>query len=150
MINNRISELNNAPRARAALETWLERWPWTHFVSLATNDPGMSVDGMRRLIREWDARMNRRLNGSKWQEHPDTRLWAVYFLERPASNPHWHALVWLDHPDLEKRRWHFQEFAGIAQTVWEKLIPAGAIRYVAKELVGRLQYEQFVVPSELR
>jgi hypothetical protein len=67
---------------------WLQRYQWTHFVTLALNDPGVGLDRARNILKGWDARMNRRLFGPKWHKKPDERLFAFYFFEKPETNPH--------------------------------------------------------------
>ncbi len=149
-------------RRRAATRDLLNRWGWTYFVSLATNDPMLSPTKMRELIRDWDARVNRKLNGPRWQKQPETRLWSVYALEKPTTNPHWHALVMIEHPDPAKRAWQLEQFPAIAEAAWIDLVKSGtvdvqlvydqrgAIKYIAKQLTNSLQYEQLIFPGELK
>jgi hypothetical protein len=132
-----------ADHLRSAFVTWLDRYAWTHFVSLATNDSSGSISEvrMRALLREWDSRLNRRILGPKWTQKPDERLFAAYFLEKPETNPHWHALV-----------------IGESEIFWKQLIGSGTVNvqpvnlklgiasYITKEIGGMVQYNSFVVP----
>lgn len=147
-------------RTSAEIVPWLERWPWTHFVTLALNDPTASTARCRRLIKRWDARANRKLLGPKWLYKPDERLFAFYFLEKPNLNPHWHALVMLDERipgrRAEQRRWLEES----AECLWQTLKPSGTFNvksiyarqgvcgYVAKELGYEVSYREFVVFRE--
>jgi hypothetical protein len=165
-ISNRddaMPELDTIPasvRQREAIKDLLDRWSWTHFITLATNDPTLSVVHMRRLIKQWDARVNRTLNGPRWHRQPDTRLWAAYALENPNTNPHWHVLVMIDHPDPGKRAWQLEQLPEVALTKWIELVQTGtvdvqrinhkpgAIDYVAKQLINPLQYDELIFPGE--
>lgn len=147
-------------RTRAAIVAWLNQWTFTHFITLATNDPGLSVEQARRLVREWDARTNRALFGPKWRWKPDERLFGFYFLEKPASNPHWHGLIKLDHFDPELRAEHARLLLIKSELVWQKLKPSGSVdvkavdnnigvcKYVAKELGNEVSYSEFVLWNE--
>lgn len=139
---------------------WLNNWPWTHFVTLATNDnrQSLSPDILHRRLREWDARMNRQLCGPKWTKRPDERLFAAYFLEKPRVNPHWHALLMLDHPDSRRRLEQASFLRWGGGVIWRKLSPGGTIdvqfvnlaegvtKYVTKEIGHMVQYDYFVAP----
>jgi hypothetical protein len=37
--------------------------------------------------------MHRKLVGRDWVNRVADRMWSFYFLEKPNSNPHWHALI---------------------------------------------------------
>jgi hypothetical protein len=140
--------------------SWMARWRWTHFITLATNDHDqrLSPDAMCRLLKSWDARMNRRLIGPKWAKRPDERLFAFYFLEKCVVNPHWHGLVMLDEPDRMKRGTQSLLLRLDAESVWKKLNRSGSVdvqavdesdgvrRYVAKGLADEIQYSSIVVP----
>jgi hypothetical protein len=147
-------------RLRPHFVRWLDRWRWTHFVTLATNDhrQNLSPDILHRRLRGWDAAMNRRLFGQKWTRRPDERLFAAYFLEKPTVNPHWHGLIMLDHPDPRvriKQAYRLRWEGGFA---WRKLNPGGTIdvqevnlregiaKYVTKEVGHMIQYNFFVAP----
>ena len=148
-------------RERAGIIEMLERWHWTHFITLATNDM-CSIERARRLVRSWDARMNRKMLGPKWTSKPDERLFAFYFPENPETNTHWHALVMLD--SQLRGQWLKQHALLVEETqpIWRKLVPSGtskvlfvtndvrhrARRYVAKQIDDPLCYSNFVVPRE--
>ena len=85
---------------RAALRERLRAFPFTHFVTLATNGAEIAYPGARRLLREWDARVNRRLNGPKWVKRPDERLVWIAFPEKMEGNFHWHLVVEVD-PEIK-------------------------------------------------
>lgn len=149
-------------RLRPDFIRWLDRWRWTHFVTLATNDQGGRLRPQRLyyFLREWDARVNRRLFGPKWSRRPDQRLFAAYFLEKPAVNPHWHALIMLDDPDPAVRLRQARELRIEGMRAWRPLRQSGTFdirevdlrrgveKYVTKELGYMVQYEHFVAPRQ--
>jgi hypothetical protein len=146
------------------LAEWLNaRFRFTHFITLATNDQSPGKERLRDLLKEWDARLNRDLNGPKWRKHRDELTYWFAFLEKPKSNPHWHLLFKVDYfedlsPDPRVGR-----LQSAALFHWKRLVPSGSVSvkeitaghdrvtdYVAKELGYAVQYEYFVVPDEFR
>lgn len=147
------------------MSLWLKsQFDFTHFVTLTSHDGGLSARAMRNRLRDWDAQINRALYGPKWQEHADDLLWYFAFLEMPTVNPHWHLLVrvvgrWGSDVADEYRRLPRE-----CERAWKRITPAGTVDvqaissgcystvedYVAKELRGATQYEQFVTPDEFR
>lgn len=148
-------------RYRQQLTDWLnEADPFRYWISLASNDPYISVDRMRGLLRAWDARLNRRMLGPQWAKR-DTRLFYVACLEKPRRNPHCHLLARLSEPDVERRLRQEGELAEHAARVWKSLIRSGSTNvqriradhgrvasYAAKELLGDTQIEFFVIARE--
>ncbi len=55
-------------REREAWVEYLNKRHITHLVTLATNQSFISPARMRGLLKEWDARVNRALYGSKWHK----------------------------------------------------------------------------------
>src|SRR4051812_39121907 len=106
-------------RTRHEVSKWLDQWPFTLFVTLATNDPMVSNEVARRLIKDWDARMNRALLGPKWVDRPDERMFNFYFLEKPGVNPHWHALILLGGFDDETLARRSEIFIQQAEIIWK-------------------------------
>ncbi|MBO6541113.1 MAG: hypothetical protein JJ969_17140 [Rhizobiaceae bacterium] len=152
------------PCIRAEMGKWLKMdFEFSHFVTLATNDAGLSPATMRRRLKSWDARVNRALYGPKWQKHQDELIWFFAFLEKPSANPHWHLMLrivgrWNEDPVSTYSEFHRAAFIG-----WKQLMPSGTIdvqairagyssveEYVLKELRGAIQYSSFVTPDELR
>lgn len=139
----------------------LERWHWTHFITLAINDT-CSIERARRLARSWDARMNRKMLGPKWSSKPDERLFAFYFPENPETNTHWHALITLDAKSQDQWRAQHALLLEETQPIWRKLVPSGTsdvklvtnnyrsrvCRYVAKQIDDPVCYSNFVVFRE--
>jgi hypothetical protein len=167
------------PEEREKLREWLNTdFAFTHFITLATNqtskelktrnriaghDSWFRYTKLRDLLRQWDARVNRELNGPKWLAHADDAIWYFAFLEKPEANPHWHLLfrinfftTILPHPKLD--------CLTIAATAhWQRLVPSGTVSvkeinarhdrvtdYVAKELGHEVQYESWIVPDDFR
>ena len=117
---------------------------------------------LRHQLRQWDARVNHAILGSKWAKRDSDRIFCFYFLEKPDDNPHWHGLVRFfpidDFPQEDQERL-FDESAG---RIWKKLITSGStdiqpvtrqkgvIDYVSKMLPYPISYEFLVVPDELK
>ena len=114
--------------------------------------------------KRWDGMINRELYGPKWAQRKDELVWYFAFLEKPASNPHWHLLLrfvgrWAEDLAEEDRR-----FPAIADAAWLRIMPSGTVDvrsiqthsgrrledYVAKELSHSIQYQSFITPDELR
>lgn len=105
--------------------------------------------------------MNSAILGRHWANRHCDRIWAFYFLEKPASNPHWHGLIRFfpvdNYPQAEQER----AFDANALRIWKKLVPSGTvdvqpitvkrgvINYVAKMVSYPISYEHFVTPDEL-
>lgn len=158
-----------APEYREQIPQWLDTFKFDALVTLATNDPslgwkqsGSSADylRLRDLLREWDSRMHRKLVGRDWVHRVADRMWGFYFLEKPHSNPHWHALIQFCNawPGLlEKQQKKLRIHAPLA---WARLCPSGTVdiqditeqrgvaEYVAKTLGYPVSYEHFVTPDE--
>lgn len=158
------------PRFRDELPAWLDRWPFTRFVTLAFNDPNIAARGigsrrphplLRERLRKWDAFLNRALVGHYWMKRPEDRMFAFYSLEKATVNPHWHGLVRFfegggRHTIAEQEA----IFDKVAEANWRKLVPSGTVdvqpvhsqtgvaRYIAKTLGYPLSYEYYVVPDE--
>jgi hypothetical protein len=156
------------PEIGASIPEWLDRWHYDRFITLATNDPSLAIhssnksglERMRRLLKEWDARVNRKVVGPKWSERPEDRTWGFYFLEKAGSNPHWHGLVQFFPPWPESREKYESEFDEWAPIYWKQLMPSGSVdiqniadqrginEYVCKSAGFAVSYENFVVPDE--
>ncbi len=147
-------------RERHAMREFLADTHFTHFITLALNDPMASVGRARRLLRDWDARMNRKLLGKRWHRKPDERMNWIAFLETPWDNPHWHLLVQLlDGQEAAYEETRGEEFFWCAERIWTELKPAGTLvakdiddpwvkNYVTKQLVDPLTWENFVIFRE--
>jgi len=159
------------PALRSEIAEWVDRWRYTRFVTLATNDVSLASarlptsrlphGKLRDRLRQWDARMNSAILGRHWAKRHSDRIWAFYFLEKLSSNPHWHGLIRFfpvdNYPQAEQER----AFDANALPIWKKLVPSGTvdvqpitvqrgvINYVGKMLPYPISYEQFVTPDEL-
>lgn len=130
-----ISDGRRGARLRASWDGFLQARTWTHFVTLTTNERSRAakssmltfstVLGAERFMGDrlynFDARVNRALIGPKWLRRPQQRLEAVCFLEKPASNPHWHLLVNVRCNKPKK------DFVAVVQKVWGDLVPVGSV-----------------------
>jgi len=147
---------------REAAEEWLSGYEFHFFVTLATNRWGLGEATMRRLYLQWDARVNRKLYGPKWQGRYAERLFILAALEKPRINPHWHMLVRVmdcvfDPTGFEPRK---SLFLAVAKPCWKKVILSGdadikpigflrgAVNYSVKQLCNPVQYESLIVPDQ--
>lgn len=152
------------------MPAYIDRWKYSRFITLATNDSGWGSDSVgalpyRRLrdtLRKFDARMNHKILGKKWAIRDYDRIWAWWFLEKPNSNPHWHGLVRFY--DAENVAIAEQEkiFDEEADRIWKRLIPSGTVNiqpimvqrgvcdYVCKMIGYPLSYEHFIAPDEFK
>jgi hypothetical protein len=111
------------------LRDWLDQWSFSRFVTLATNHIGNgSQNALLSKLKQWDARMNRALEGRDWAKRPEDRFWAFYFLEKPIANPHWHGLVRLFSIDDDHRKQQEEIFDERASLYWERLSPGGTAK----------------------
>ncbi|SNR78269.1 hypothetical protein [Puniceibacterium sediminis] len=143
-------------RAVKEMRERLRRHHFDYFITLTANDPTASYDKMKRALKNWDARVNRLIVGSNWQERPDERLLWFAFLEKADSNPHWHLLAEMD-PDLIVRRQAFFDSIDISlemDRIWSHLVPGGtcdvqpfrdegAIQYVTKDYHRAMDRDHF-------
>lgn len=146
---------------RDALHAHLMTRPWSHWVSLAFNDPEISTFLtdiepvlMRDRVKEWDARMNRKIIGPKWQRRPDERMFWFLTPEALDRNPHLHGYVYV-RPD---QRLAFDIHAALT---WETLCPKGSAEietfdlekakpgYATKQTFKRINFENFILSREL-
>lgn len=154
------------------LTGWLNTQNFTHFVTLATNEPDLrsanrkviaglqGADRMTALAKRWDAQMNRLLVGPRWSQpsRRADRMFASYFLEKPLTNPHWHVLIRIDDDDFDRRTRKIEKLHDRTEEIWLEIITSGstavrtihdggAANYVAKELQHQLSYEHFIIPD---
>jgi hypothetical protein len=144
-------------RERDAMREFLAEKHFTHFITLAPNDPMLRPAGARRLLRGWDARMNRKLLGKRWRRKTNERLNWIAFLESPRANPHWHLLVQLlDGQEVGYEKARGETFSSRARVTWRELKPSGTFdrkdiedpyvkTYVTKQLADPDAWENFVV-----
>lgn len=149
-------------RLRDAVRDLLERYEFTHFITLATNSGNLRIQRMRQLLRQWDAEMNRAVVGPKWSKRPDERLLWFAFPEKLDLNPHWHLLMQAD----TKSAWsstgtvrRAERIALQAAKSWRKLQPSGnadvrevysdgVLEYITKQTPSELHFENFVLWRE--
>lgn len=87
---------------------------FTHFVTFVFNTDNMSIENAKKKIYAFRARIDRKLYGKNYTKQKRTSLLA--FPEHLNSNLHYHATLSTDKA---------QEFNGIANEIWKKLVPAG-------------------------
>lgn len=152
----------NAMRLEMAkqLALRIKEFRFHYFVTLATNHRPMSEVAMRRVLRRWDAEMNRFLVGRRWTRRIDERLVWFAFLEKAKVNPHWHMLVELDpNPQTEGAAKRQSRFVIESKLAWSRLVHTGdadvkpvasqgVIDYVHKELWSADSFDRFVLHKE--
>ncbi|AHD08230.1 hypothetical protein [Phaeobacter gallaeciensis] len=147
-------------RIRQELRTKLLDYDFTHFITLASNHQPLGYLRMRALLKEWDARVNREINGPKWGKRPDERLVWFAFPEKMDVNPHWHMIVQVDQ-DIESstRAERTERLFEIGHMHWLSLVrqgsfdcqgveSAGVIQYIAKMSAEETHFNKFVVFRE--
>lgn len=124
-ISPQRSDFDWDDRRREAFRTWLQDARFTHFVTLSCNYNLVSRDGMRDLLKGWDARVNRVLVGPKWHRRPDERINWIAFPEKMTVNPHWHLLLQVLDEQLEA----FDDpLSGVnLVSAWTSLMPSGTV-----------------------
>lgn len=143
------------------LRAWLERYTFTHFVTLSSNHQSFTYEWMRQQLKEWDARMNRSLNGPRWHKRPDERLVWFAFPEKLTTNPHWHLLVAVDDYSVTTTRAaRLVEFPIYGKRHWMDLCHQGSsdaqdietkrvIENVTKVSADPAYLEKFVLSTEI-
>lgn len=140
---------------KTAYMSFLDQFEADSYVTLVTNDDG-TVEGMRALIRDFLARLDRKMLGNAWLERPqDERTDGVFVIEHVSSNIHAHGLVRMAKNDKIDIQEH-------CKAIWAKLCPGGSVlietpdsvqkvaSYISKEFVGaRFSDEQIVLTREL-
>ncbi len=147
-------------RMRHELRAKLLDYAFTHFITLASNYQSLSYPRMRALLKEWDARVNREINGPKWAKRPDERLVWFAFPEKIDVNPHWHVITEVD-PCITSsiRAERTRRLPEIGHTHWQSLVPQGSfdcqsvespgvIEYITKVSAEETHFEKFVVFRE--
>jgi len=147
-------------RMRQELRAKLLDYNFTYFITLASNHQPLGYSRMRALLKEWDARVNREINGPKWAKRPDERLVWFAFPEKMDVNPHWHLIVEVD-PFIETatRVDRTVRLPEIGHMHWLSLVRQGSfdcqcvessevIRYVTKVNANQTHFEKFVVFRE--
>ena len=164
------SPIIDPQRAAEEWRNWAAQWRWDRFVTLTFNQPGSGqpITGLNdrqalRLkdkLKEWDGRMQRKVVGSNWAHIPDNRMFCLYTLEKPTVNPHWHGLIHFFDVDDEERKRQGKQFDEWANFVWKTLVPSGdvdvkttydekgAVGYIGKSLLDRLNFEYWVPQDE--
>lgn len=155
-------------RCRDELRAWLREHDraYTHFITLATNEPMMTVPRARERLSEWDKRMSKLLVGGRWQERPAQRPIWIAFLENKGNGPHWHLLLRLSSQMRAKRLELLSntqfDIGQEAETAWKHLVQVGStdtqqitcignlIDYVTKQTHDARFISEFVIESELR
>ena len=147
-------------RMRLELRAKLFDYDFTHFITLASNYQPLGYPRMRALLKEWDARVNRELNGRKWAKRPDERLVWFAFPEKMDVNPHWHLIVQVDtHIENAARAARTERLPETGHMHWMGLVRQGSfdcqsvvssnvIDYITKMSAEETHFEKFVVFRE--
>ena len=159
MMETQVTEISRMRRA------WVDRlseFPFSHAVTLGTNHKNWSYEVMRQKLKEWDARVNRELNGPLWTKRPDERLVWIAFPEKLHVNPHWHMLVSVDRDvGTGRRASAYAHLTATVERIWIDLVPSGTAEckaldsgpwpwYITKEFQQHGRYGQFVLSREFQ
>jgi hypothetical protein len=152
MYLNSYPTIIDPQRTKAEWKEFFGRWEWDRFVTITFNQPGegrplasgTQILDQKKLLRNWDARINRKILGREWAK----------------LHPHWHGLVhFFDAPDDERRR-QAEVFDRWADPIWKSMVPSGdvdvvpawertgAINYLAKSLTYGVNFELYILPDE--
>ncbi len=157
----RMTSVANRKLLQRELRIWLERYTFTHFVTLSSNHQSFSYQWMKQQLREWDARVNHSLNGRRWQKRPDERLVWFAFPEKLTTNPHWHLLVAVDdYAETAARAARLADFHIYGRRHWmdlcyqgsfdaQRIESKGIIEYVTKVSADTAYLEKFVLSREV-
>lgn len=147
-------------KMRDALVERLKAFDFNYALTIGWNHKSCTTNEMRRKLKDYDARMNRWLNGTRWLDKSDERMNWLAFPEKVETNPHWHLLVSLDHLGFkDHRQARYSAFENASQRTWLKLVPHGTAHctplaqgafewYVTKELNLSNRYELFILSRE--
>lgn len=148
-------------RIQQALRNKLLDYDFTHFITLASNHQPLGYLRMRELLKAWDARVNREINGPKWGKRPDERLFWFAFPEKLDVNPHWHLIVQVDpHIENAARAARTERLAEIGHLHWISLVRQGSfdcqsvetsrvIQYITKISHQTTYFQKFILCREL-
>ncbi|WP_170420916.1 hypothetical protein [Ruegeria arenilitoris] len=147
-------------RLQHELRCWLRGFRFDHFVTLASNHQPLKYLRMRELLKQWDARVNREINGPRWSKRPDERLLWFAFPEKLDVNPHWHLVVQA-RSNIENltRQERTLQLPQIAEKHWLRLVPQGSFNcqdiedhkvfdYITKVTDRDDLFRKFVVSKE--
>lgn len=147
-------------RMRRELRNKLLDYDFTYFITLASNHQPLGYSRMRELLKSWDARVNREINGPKWVKRLDERLVWFAFPEKMDVNPHWHLIVQVDpHIENAARAARTERLPEIGHMHWLSLVrqgsfdcqsveSSGVIQYITKMSTEETHFEKFVVFRE--
>ncbi|MCP8884494.1 hypothetical protein NIM87_13320 [Devosia sp. XJ19-1] len=159
--------------AAATKDAWL-RWTierqWDRYITLSFNEPAKlnrlgdvtesEIASRRDKLKEWDGRMNRCLLGRNWAKLHDYRMFNMYTMEKPRTNPHFHGLVHFFNVDEAERERQAKIFDDRAEDIWKYLVASGDVdvkpvfnelgvaNYVGKSITDSLNFENWVPPDE--
>lgn len=160
--------INDMKRTPEQLREWLARWPFSRFVTLTLNEPGMGVGHytsataahMRDRLYQFDGRMNHKLLGKDWQRRPDNRMFHFFAPEKLTHNPHWHGVVCFYGATGDELLRQENIFDHYAPSIWSDLVPKGSvdvkpvndlpggIEYIAKSQWLQVNYDHCIFPDE--
>lgn len=149
-------------RTRGELVARLREMEHSYAITLGTNHRPLSTGAMRDVLKSWDARENRILNGPRWAKRPDERIMWIAFPEKQEVNPHWHLLASPDPTGFhDHRAQRYHAFQRSAERTWLRLLPTGTAQcvplrgenwefYITKELAKSDRIEHFILSREFQ
>lgn len=156
MTNNFYNEHFHPKKIVPEMESWLERTPFTHFVTLAFNRTE-TIDSARNKLKHFHARLDRKILGSNWyKKAKEERTFFLAFPEHIHSNFHYHLLTVVKNEN-ECR------FNNSVEDAWKSIVksgsvniqsfrksynPEGFVSYSLKEQYSSKNYQSFVISHE--
>ena len=140
---------------KIAMESWITDQKPSHWVTFNFNR-AETKDGSIKRLKEFNARLDRKLFGRNWAKKEDRPVW-IWFMEHENSNLHWHSYVKLD--------WeHWDTFETHAEDIWTKIVEPGSLHialyeqrlfdkargYATKEWTDMSRTQDFVLSSEFK
>jgi len=139
------------------MNVMLDGMEWDYFITANMNRPTNWL-GARRLLKDWHARVDRKLLGKNWAQKHDKRSFFIAFYEGAETNEHWHLLLKVANEKNEI-------FENIAGAHWDYLVQSGSLdvqrlatrkdaqkagSYMTKELYKDGAIESFILSTEFQ
>lgn len=152
----------HATRTLTELRAWMKINTFHRFVTFTFNDL-VSDTLCRERLKEWDARINRKILGPQWSKMRDARLFAFFGMEKQDRNPHWHGVIKLCSTETKTLNQICTEFDQSTERIWTTLVPAGTVDvkaienssnsrdfvdYLTKSVTFEDNFARFIVPDE--
>jgi uncharacterized protein (DUF1810 family) len=141
---------------RNAFDTWMDDLAFPLFLTLNINAPA-SFKSARRLLKNFAAKLDRRLLGPRYHKRTDTRTLFIAVPENEHSNFHYHVLMEVNATHAPS----MLELETLITAAWEGVILSGSVwlrgihddgaaRYTAKDLMKYEHFNEFIISTEFQ